>query len=196
MIDFLHGTLSERSPTRAVIDAGGVGYGVAISLTTYDQLPQPGAEVHLQIFTYVREDRLDLFGFVDAQERRMFTMLLSVSGIGPNSAQTILSGMTVADLQQAITQASVSDLTQIRGVGRKTAERVVVELRDKVSATIAQPQIPAGNSASGVAAEAVLALVALGIAESAASKAVAKAVSTSDGEPSVQELIKRALRDR
>ena len=134
--------------------------------------------------------------FVDAEERRMFTMLLSVSGIGPNSAQTILSGMTVADLQQAITQNRVTDLTQIRGVGRKTAERVVVELRDKVSATIAQPQIPAGNSASGVAAEAVLALVALGIAESAASKAVDKAVSTSDSEPSVQELIKRALRDR
>lgn len=175
---------------------GGVGYGVAISLTTYDQLPQSGAEVHLHVFTYVREDRLDLFGFVDAEERRMFTMLLSVSGIGPNSAQTILSGMTVADLQQAITQNRVTDLTQIRGVGRKTAERVVVELRDKVSATIAQPQIPAGNSASGVAAEAVLALVALGIAESAASKAVDKAVSTSDSEPSVQELIKRALRDR
>lgn len=196
MIDFLHGTLSERSPTRAVIDVGGVGYGVAISLTTYDQLPQPGAEVHLHVFTYVREDRLDLFGFVDAEERRMFTMLLSVSGIGPNSAQTILSGMTVADLQQAIIQDRVTDLTQIRGVGRKTAERVIVELRDKVSATIAHPQIPAGDSASGVAAEAVLALVALGIAELAATKAVDNAVSRSDSEPNVQELIKRALRDR
>lgn len=196
MIHFLRGSLSERSPTRAVIDVGGVGYGVAISLTTYDQLPAVGSEVELQTFTYVREDRLDLFGFADAEERRMFTLLLSVSGIGPNSAQTILSGMSVADLQRAITQDLVSELTQIRGVGRKTAERVVVELRDKITAPVDSSLTQGPPRAPGVAGEAVLALVALGIPEAAAGKSVDKALSRSDGEPSVQDLIKSALRER
>ncbi len=197
MIDFLHGTLIERLPTRAVIDVGGVGYGVAISLSTYDQLPPVGTAVRLQIFTYVKEDRLDLFGFADPEERRMFTLLLGVSGIGPNSAQTILSGMSTTDLQQAITQDRVADLTQIRGVGRKTAERVIVELRDKVTALPSSTSSQSlGNSAQGVSAEATLALVALGIAESAASKSVEKAMNRLDSDPTVQELIKNALRDR
>lgn len=196
MIDSLRGVLTQSSPTRAVVDVAGVGYGVAISLTTYEQLPATGSEVQLQVFTYVREDRLDLFGFADAEERRMFTLLLGVSGIGPNSAQTILSGMSVQDLQRAITQDLVSDLTQIRGVGRKTAERVVVELRDKVS-PVSDPS-PAQNhrQSGGVSGEAVMALVALGIAESAATKSVEKATSRLGDDPSVQELIKTALRER
>ncbi len=196
MIDFLRGILSERTPTRAVIDVGGVGYGVAISLTTYEQLPTAGSEVHLQTFTYVREDRLELFGFADAQERRMFILLLSVSGIGPNSAQTILSGMSVADLQRAITQDLVTELTQIRGVGRKTAERIVIDLRDKAGTTTDLTPTQGPSPSGGAAAEAVMALVALGIAEATASKSVDKALSRSTGEPSIQELIKSALRER
>ncbi|MBT6147819.1 MAG: Holliday junction branch migration protein RuvA [Gemmatimonadetes bacterium] len=196
MIDFLHGILSERTATRAVIDVGGVGYGVAISLTTYEQLPATGTEVHLQTFTYVREDRLELFGFADPEERRMFILLLSVSGIGPNSAQTILSGMSVADLQRAITQDLVTELTQIRGVGRKTAERIVIDLRDKVTA-MSDPSPTQGLSRTGgVAGEAVMALVALGIAEAAASKSVDKAMGRASSEPTIQELIKSALRER
>ncbi|HJN30793.1 MAG TPA: Holliday junction branch migration protein RuvA [Candidatus Latescibacteria bacterium] len=198
MIDFLRGTLHERTPTRAVIDVGGVGYGVAISLTTYDRLPSVGTEIFLHTYTYVREDRLDLYGFADAEERRMFTLLLSVSGIGPNSAQTVLSGMSISDLQSAITQDRVTDLTQIRGVGRKTAERVVVELRDKIASIAgATGSVSAtGPVDQGVTAEAILALVALGINESTATKSVDKAMKKSDGEATVQDLIKNALRDR
>jgi|TARA_B100000959_G_C14944589_1_gene609303 Holliday junction DNA helicase RuvA len=198
VIDFLRGTLHERTPTRAVIDVGGVGYGVAISLTTYDRLPSVGTEIFLHTYTYVREDRLDLYGFADAEERRMFTLLLSVSGIGPNSAQTVLSGMSISDLQSAITQDRVTDLTQIRGVGRKTAERVVVELRDKIASIAgATGSVSAtGPVDQGVTAEAILALVALGINESTATKSVDKAMKKSDGEATVQDLIKNALRDR
>ena len=198
MIDFLRGTLHERTPTRAVIDVGGVGYGVAISLTTYDRLPSVGTEIFLHTYSYVREDRLDLYGFADAEERRMFTLLLSVSGIGPNSAQTVLSGMSISDLQSAITQDRVTDLTQIRGVGRKTAERVVVELRDKIASIAgATGSVSAtGPVDQGVTAEAILALVALGINESTATKSVDKAMKKSDGEATVQDLIKNALRDR
>ena len=177
---------------------GGVGYGVAISLTTYDRLPSVGTEIFLHTYTYVREDRLDLYGFADAQERRMFTLLLSVSGIGPNSAQTVLSGMSISDLQSAITQDRVTDLTQIRGVGRKTAERVVVELRDEIAPIAgATGSVSAtGPVDQGVTAEAILALVALGINESTATKSVDKAMKKSDGEATVQDLIKNALRDR
>lgn len=177
---------------------GGVGYGVAISLITYDRLPSVGTEIFLHTYTYVREDRLDLYGFADAEERRMFTLLLSVSGIGPNSAQTVLSGMSISDLQSAITQDRVTDLTQIRGVGRKTAERVVVELRDKIAPIAgATGSVSAkGPVDQGVTAEAILALVALGINESTATKSVDKAMKKSDGEATVQDLIKNALRER
>ena len=132
MIHHLRGILTEKSPTHAVIDVGGVGYGLSISLNTFDSLAVAGSTVSLHTHTYVREDRLQLFGFSDPAEREMFELLISVSGIGPNSAQTILSGLSVADLQKAIHRDQVNELTKIRGVGTKTAQRVVVELRDKI----------------------------------------------------------------
>ena len=124
-----------KAPTHAVIDVGGIGYGLAISLQTFDQLPSVEEDVRLFTHLHVREDRMELFGFAAAEEREVFELLIAVSGIGPNSALTILSGMTLRDLQDAILQERVNELTQIKGIGRKTAERLVLDLRDKVQLT-------------------------------------------------------------
>lgn len=199
MITHLRGILTRKTPTRAVIDVGGVGYRLAISLHTYERLTAVGEKVELLTYTYVRDDRLDLYGFFEEAEREMFELLIGVSGIGPNSAQTILSGMSVADLQRAIRGDRVAELTQVRGVGTKTAQRLVVELRDKVhllaaDRTGAQREAPAEDP---VAAEAALALEALGIAAVPARKAVASARRRANGtSATVQELIKSALRER
>ena len=200
MIVHVRGTLTRKSPTFAVIevggDGGGIGYGIAISLLTYDQLPAAGAQIRLLTYHYVREDRQQLFGFADAKERDAFVQLIGISGIGPGSAQTILSGMTVEALNDAIFHERVSELTAIKGIGRKTAERMVVELKDKVQASVGGGVEQAGDETSGgVVQEAVLALAALGFTDSAARQAVAKAAKNGSSR-SVQELIKGALKER
>ncbi len=200
MIVHVRGTLTRKSPTFAVIevggDGGGIGYGIAISLLTYDQLPAVGAQIQLLTYHYIREDRQQLFGFADAKERDAFVQLIGISGIGPGSAQTILSGMTVEALNDAIFHERVSELTAIKGIGRKTAERMVVELKDKVQASVGGGVEQAGDETSGgVVQEAVLALAALGFTDSAARQAVAKAAKNGSSR-SVQELIKGALKER
>ena len=200
MIVHVRGTLTRKSPMFAVIevggDGGGIGYGIAISLLTYDQLPAVGAQIQLLTYHYVREDRQQLFGFADAKERDAFVQLIGISGIGPGSAQTILSGMTVEALNDAIFHERVSELTAIKGIGRKTAERMVVELKDKVQASVGGGVEQAGDETSGgVVQEAVLALAALGFTDSAARQAVAKAAKNGSSR-SVQELIKGALKER
>ena len=200
MIVHVRGTLTRKSPTFAVIevggDGGGIGYGIAISLLTYDQLPAVGAQIQLLTYHYIREDRQQLFGFADAKEREAFVQLIGISGIGPGSAQTILSGMTVEALNDAIFHERVSELTAIKGIGRKTAERMVVELKDKVQASVGGGVEQVGDETSGgVVQEAVLALAALGFTDSAAHQAVAKAAKNGSSR-SVQELIKSALKER
>lgn len=197
MIAQLRGTLVHKAPTRAVVDVQGVGYGVAISLHTYGALPPAGAEVRLFTYTYVREDRLELYGFAEEAEKEMFELLIGVSGIGPNSARTILSGLSVGDLQRAIWQERTEDLRSVRGVGPKTAMRVVLELKDKVQ-RLAPSGAEGGPPASEdpVVGEAVLALEALGIAGAAARKAVTSARGKLAGDLSVQDLVKQALRER
>ncbi len=200
MIHHLRGTLTEKSPTHAVVDVGGVGYGLAISLNTFDKLPTEGTPVSLHTHTYVREDRLQLFGFSHPAEREMFKLLIGVSGIGPNSAQTILSGLSVADLQRAIHHERITELTKVRGVGTKTAQRVVVELRDKIRLPVVDPHDEDGSRpgpGDPLGDEAVMALEALGFPTSAARKAVAAARKNHQGgDPTVQDLIKGALRGR
>ena len=200
MIVHVRGTLTRKSPTFAVIevggDGGGIGYGIAISLLTYDLLPAVGAQIQLLSNHYFRVDRQQLFGFADAKERDAFVQLIGISGIGPGSAQTILSGMTVEALNDAIFHERVSELTAIKGIGRKTAERMVVELKDKVQASVGGGVEQAGDETSGgVVQEAVLALAALGFTDSAARQAVAKAAKNGSSR-SVQELIKGALKER
>ena len=198
MITHLRGILVHKSPTAAVVDVNGVGYGLAVSLATFEQLPECEAPLHLFTHTYVREDRLELFGFVDSAERELFELLIAVSGIGPNLAQTILSGMSVRELQQAILDGNAQALTQVRGIGRKTADRLVVELRDRVP-SMAQTTPGASKDAGaggGIYEEATLALVTLGMQMATARKAVEKAAARqTDETETLQGLIKQALRE-
>lgn len=177
MIAHLNGTLIERTPSRVILDVGGVGYEVLVSVATFAQLPQLGERCTLAIYTNVREDAIQLFGFAGAREKGLFEKLITVSGIGPKLAQSILSGVTPEDLAAAIRQSNLARLTAIPGIGKKTAERVVVELRDKLAA---EPEAGAAAPASAVtgAAEDVLsALVNLGYSQPVAEKAVQRALN-------------------
>lgn len=200
MIERVNGVIVERAPTHVVVGVGGIGYGLSISLNTYEQLPDLGSEVSLLTHTYVREDRLQLFGFSGAEEREMFQLLIGVAGIGPNSAQTILSGMSVEELKSAIFEERASDLTRVRGIGRKTAERVVVDLRDKIDSVSERALDTEGDQAISASTkmteEAVLALAALGIPPASARKAVASAMEKAGADNTLQELIKQALNER
>ena len=196
MITHLRGTLLAKSPTHAVVDVGGVGYGLAISLITFDQLPPASEAVHLSTYLYVREDRMELFGFANEEEREIFELLIGVSGIGPHSALTVLSGMTLRDLQEAILQERVAELTAIKGIGRKTAERLVLDLKDKVRASTPATGEAASEAKPGATDEAAKALMTLGYAAPAARQAVRKAVEKHGTDLSVQQLIKLALKER
>jgi Holliday junction DNA helicase RuvA len=199
LIAHISGIVSERSPTRAVIDVDGVGYAAAISLSTYEYLPPVGERARLLTHTYVREDRLELFGFAEEQELLMFRLLIGVSGIGPNSAIAILSGTSADELREAIVRERPEDLTRVRGIGPKSAQRIVIDLRDKVQAvaTAGTPAPQGADDGTGpVAEEAVLALVSLGIAAGPARKAVEGAIKRNGTDQSVQALIKQALQER
>ena len=198
MITQLRGVLSRKAPTRAVVDVGGVGYELAISLTTFDAMPAAGGPVEVLVHTYVREDQLALFGFLQEEEREMFRLLIGVSGIGPNSALTILSGLSVGDLARSIQEGCADDLTKVRGIGPKTAQRVVVDLKDRIRRPLpADRDEPRAAGSDGLADEALRALEALGFAGPGARKAVAAVRRRlGDGEVTVQALIKGALRER
>src|ERR1700694_1439195 len=132
MIAFLRGTLLEKHPNQVIVDTGGVGYDVQIPVSTFSALPDAGLEVKLRIYTHVREDALLLFGFATADEKTIFEKLISISGIGPKLAITVLSGLATPDLLSAIRTGAVQTLVRIPGVGKKTAERIVLELKEKL----------------------------------------------------------------
>ena len=197
MISYLRGKVAFKAPMQAVIDVGGVGYGISISLVTYDQLPIIGEEVLLFTHMHVREDRMELFAFADEGEREVFEMLIGVSGIGPSLALTILSGMSLRDLQEAIVHERVSELTGIKGIGKRTAERLVLDLRDKVSLSADISEIETQNeTGSAISEEAAMALMALGMTPSEARQAVRKAIERNGSDLTVQQLIKFALKER
>src|SRR5437588_8670116 len=177
MIAHLRGKLISKHPNQAIVEAGGVGYDVTISVPTFSELPALNAEVSFFIHTHVREDALALFGFLRAQEKQLFEKLLSVSGIGPKLAVTILSGMEADTMVAAIKGNNVAALTRIPGIGKKTAERMVLELRDKLDAF----GIPAATAvASPVEEDVVSALVNLGYQRPIAERALARLGSTAD----------------
>mgnify|MGYP001984872841 FL=1 len=197
MISYLRGKLAFKVPMQAVIDVSGVGYGISISLVTYDQLPILGEEVLLFTHMHVREDRMELFAFADEGEREVFEMLIGVSGIGPSLALTILSGMSLRDLQEAIVHERVSELTGIKGIGKRTAERLVLDLRDKVSLSADISDIETQDeTGSAISEEAAMALMALGMTPSEARQAVRKAIERNGSDLTVQQLIKFALKER
>lgn len=194
MIAFLRGILLERTPNRVVLDVHGVGYELLIPVSTFQRLPAAGAEVALHAYTQAREDALQLFGFGTAREKAIFERLLSVSGVGPRMALAALSGLSVNELAAAIAASDLARLTAVPGIGKKTAERICVELRDKV-AEWAAAEAPAQPAAPlPAAAEEVLsALVNLGYARPLAEKAVRRASERQPAAAGFEELFKRSL---
>ncbi len=175
MIGLLRGRLLEKRPNQVILDVGGVGYLVAVPLSTFAALGELHAEVTLLIHTHVREDALSLYGFLSAREKHLFELLLGASGVGPTLALKILSGMNVEELVPAIRGGDLARLTKIPGVGRKTAERMVVELKDKLEAVAIESEKPAPASPAGVEADVKSALINLGYDERTAESAVAEA---------------------
>lgn len=198
MIARLTGKLIVKEPSSVVIDISGVGYEVTIPLSTFYELGEIGSDLSLTIHTHVREDALQLFGFQTNSEKELFLKLTSVSGIGPKLAIAILSGLPAAELIGAISNNNLAKLTGIPGVGRKTAERLVVELRDKVGsiAIAAEPAKVGGRepgAESAVYDDTVAALIGLGYAKPLAERAVT-AVLSEDGEKTIEAVLRRALK--
>jgi len=193
MIGQLRGRLAEKRPNQVLVDVGGVGYLVQVPLSTFASLGELHAEVTLLIHTHVREDALALFGFVSSREKHFFELLISASGVGPSLALKILSGMSVEELVPAIRTGDVARLTRIPGVGRKTAERMVVELKDKLEAVVVvSGDKPVPASPAGAEADVVSALVNLGYEQRAAESAVAEA-KRSGGAGNFEKLLRGAL---
>jgi Holliday junction DNA helicase RuvA len=204
MIAHLSGTLLSKQATSAIIDVGGVGYEVAIPLSTFYELGEAGEPVSLRIYTHVREDAIQLFGFKTARERELFLQLISVNGVGPSLAIKLLSGMSADEMIASIRTNNLVRLVAIPGVGRKTAERLVVDLREKMAA-LSSPALEeefaaqaAGGPApatteDGMRTDAMSALANLGYQRSAAEKAVKTAIDEG-GELSVELILRRSLR--
>lgn len=192
MIGQLCGRLAEKRPNQVLVDVGGVGYLVQVPLSTYAALSELHTEVTLLIHTHVREDALALFGFVSAREKHFFELLISASGVGPALALKILSGMSVEELVPAIRGGDLVRLTKIPGVGRKTAERIVVELKDKLESVAIETEKPAVASPAGVEADVVSALVNLGYDARAAEEAAAEAKREA-GANNFEKLLRAAL---
>lgn len=194
MIDSLSGKLTHKNPTHVIIQTGGIGFQILISLNSFDKLPETGAEIQLHTLLAVREDSLTLFGFVHQEERKIFEQLTQVSGIGPKLALTILSGLQLNDLAVAIRQGDVKRLSSISGIGKKTAERMVVELRDKLESTGPVEIQNLQANLDGPTRDAILALVALGYKQQDAAKLVQKAQSkTGDKNLDVESIVRLAL---
>ena len=198
MIAYLKGLIEEKRPTDLVIEVSGVGYGVFIPLSSYDRLPPRGEMCHLLIYDYIREDTHHLYGFMSEGERRMFGLLMSISGIGPKLALSALSGLSVRELSAAVVGGDVKRLSSISGVGKKMAERLIVELRDKLSSGEALEAVAGQPDASPEELkfrDAMMALVSLGYKQDTARKmvdVVAKKHADA-GLLSVEDLIRLSL---
>ena len=198
MITFLHGKLVASLPTQVTVDVQGVGYEILIPLSSFDKLPTPGHDVHLLTHLAIREDAHVLYGFMTAAERDLFRLLIhTVSGIGPKIALNVLSGMNVTALRGAVANGDVKALSQISGVGKKTAERIVVELKDKVGAAGAWEASSAQRSLSAADQklnDAILALLALGFKQPEAHDAVRGAQTLLGDKATVEELVRACLK--
>jgi len=198
MITFLHGQLVESLPTQVIVDVNGVGYEVLIPLSSFDKLPPPGQPVKLLTQLVIREDAHTLYGFMSAGERELFWLLVnSVSGIGPKTALNILSGMNAVVFRGAVANGDVKALAQISGVGKKTAERIVVELRDKIGAAGALEAAGAKHTLSPddqKTNDATLALMALGFKQADAHDAVRAAQAMLGAAATVEQLVRACLK--
>jgi Holliday junction DNA helicase RuvA len=198
MIGYLRGQLLSKRPNLVVLDVHGVGYEVHIPLTSFYELPGEGNEVILRIHTHVREDALTLFGFGSQREKEFFLKLISISGIGPKLAVSILSGARVEELAQAVAEGNIPRLTAIPGVGRKTAERIVLELKSHVTRFLLPEQVEAAQSreerSDALQDDILSALVNLGYPKPAAEKAMAAVLNSGESERTFEELLRHTLR--
>ncbi|MGB8830997.1 MAG: Holliday junction branch migration protein RuvA, partial [Candidatus Sulfotelmatobacter sp.] len=181
MIAHLRGKLLAKHPNQVIVETAGVGYEATISVPTFSELPECGGEVALHIHTHVREDQIALYGFLHPAEKRLFEKLITVSGIGPKLAITILSGMAANEMTQAIRGNDLARLTKIPGVGKKTAERMVLELRDKLP-EVGDATAPAASTMSAVEEDVLSALLNLGYQRPVAEKALANVTKNGTGK--------------
>jgi holliday junction DNA helicase RuvA len=198
MISYLQGKLAESLPTQVIVDVNGVGYEVLIPLSSYDKLPQPGQPIKILVQLVVREDSQTLYGFMTAEERDLFKLLVnSVSGIGPKTALNVLSGISVPAFKGAVVNNDLKALSSISGVGKKTAERIVLELKDKigiVGAWEAQSARRALTAEDQLLNDAILALISLGYKQIEAHKSIRAAMDKLGPKAGVEELVRAALR--
>ena len=195
MIAYLNGILAEKTPSSVIMDVNGVGYEVFIPLSTYDRLPATGCKYKILPHFEVREDAQILFGFSSEAERAMFRLVTTISGVGPKLAMSILSGLSIGDLQLAISEGNAKRLSTIKGVGKKTAERIVVELRDKVNPieALANGSSNGDSEKANILRDAMLALTALGFSEEVARKQVQQVLADDPLITSTETLIRKAL---
>jgi len=198
MIALLSGKIAYKGISHIVVDTQGVGYRVFIPLTTFYELPEAGESVTLHIHTSVKEDAINLFGFYTLQERELFQLMISVSGIGPKVAMNILSGISSAELLEAISGGNLAKLVTIPGIGKKMAERLILELKEKAVKKMAADQIPVTDARQKqkemIREDVLSALVNLGYKANAARDALDKVARDAEGEPAMDQLLKKALK--
>lgn len=195
MITFLEGVVEDKQPTRIVMNVGGVGYEVLIPLSTYDRVGKPKTTCRILTYHHIREDAHILYGFMTEGERRLFELLLTISGIGPKIALSALSGMTVREIKAAVVDNDVKRLSSISGIGRKTAERMIIELRDKLSDGEALEAVAGdGSGPQDIRLrDSVLALIQLGYKQADARKMVQQVYDAQPESATVEEIVRRAL---
>ena len=198
MITFLDGEIVENLPGRLVLNIGGVGYEILVPLSTSDNIPSAGKNIRILTHLHIREQEQTLYGFQTHDERDLFRLLIDrVSGIGPKLGLAVLSAMAVGEFKDAVIRSDIAALSAISGLGKKTAERIVLELKDKIGVTEAWAAASQGETAGSTARavnDAVLALIALGYKQADAAKAIKKAATDHEGEPDADEFIRSALR--
>lgn len=194
MIAYLKGVVHKKAPNRLILDVHDVGYGLEISTQTYEELPEEGEEISLLVHHHITDNDQRLFGFLTENEKELFELLITVKGVGPKLGLTILSGMPAEEITGAIVQQDRSALSQITGIGKKTAERMILELKDKMSEMVDATYPGSSSSVGGnLKEEAISALESLGFKKREAEKAVLAAAKANDIGDNVQDLVKKAL---
>lgn len=194
MIAYLKGRLAHKDPTFVIIDVGGIGYQVKISLQTYSQIKDE-EQIQLLTFLHIKEDAHTLYGFKEESEKRLFLLLIGINGVGPNTGLMILSSLSSEEIEQAILEGDVNTIQAVKGIGAKTAQRIILELKDKVGKTT-DSVAPLGflKSSNKVREEALQALVTLGFPKAVAEKNIAQVLKKTGGEISLEDLIKSSLK--
>ncbi|MFO0792680.1 MAG: Holliday junction branch migration protein RuvA [Candidatus Brocadiaceae bacterium] len=193
MIDYIRGQVASKSPTRLILEVGGIGFLLHIPLSTCERIPNQG-EVTVLTQLFVRDDQLKIFGFATEEERNLFQLLLSVNGIGPNTAISILSGSTVDDIKHAVVTENARALEKIKGIGKKTAERIILELKETIKQTAAALSAGMDIQQRALISDAVMALVSLGYGRAIAEKAVNEAMKKIKTIDNIEELVRESLK--